>query len=178
MVSKKETGFRFEREALNYLKRVFEKVVWVSKKQHQALIDFVAYDENGIRYLIEAKYNKKQTPKLSDSQQYYSDYVVYKVGEEGEIKLIKTKNFQNRVDLDKVCPFIDFERIEEARKRNWERGLKGRYRPVCNFKKDFIIYLDEIDVKDMGLEEGDLVDIDDLIMVKKEAKNRRQKTRK
>ncbi len=51
----KKIGYDFELEVYDELKKYFKKVIWFSKKHPTAPYDFVCYDNQGKKYLFDAK---------------------------------------------------------------------------------------------------------------------------
>jgi len=118
MKSKRKIGRDFEIEAFEYLKNIFEDVIWLSENK-TSCIDFKAI-KDGKEVFIEAKcINSSSKPLLKYSQRE-ADYVLLK--NKNKIKLIEQKDFEKEVCIQKY-PMVTIT----IKNKTWKRLSRIKY---------------------------------------------------
>lgn len=88
-----KTGYNFEKKAKEYLKKIFDVVIWESEKNRKADVDFTCKMDNTI-YKIDAKYSYNGNPPEITFGQRNVDFIIF--GTKDNVELIPKNKFKEK----------------------------------------------------------------------------------
>jgi len=152
MTNTRKIGTKFEAEAFEILKKKFDKVEWLSKKNPNSTFNFKCIDD-GKKLFAEAKYVSKsnQTPKLSFYQK------------DADIVLCKKKDkiyFYKKPEIPLNCS------IGSLPEKVSRKGLPKNVFVIQRWGGSRVIILSSKFIKSKKLKAGDWVDISDIVKIK------------
>lgn len=130
-MNRKKIGKEFEKEAIEYLYEIFDKVEWLSEKE-QSSLDFRC-KLKGKEYFGDAKIVNNGKPQLKYSQRN-ADFVIFKLNE--KVHILFKSEFDEKISIEKephVCIGI--------LRNNWVNLVKIRLEFKCKTLNDVITLL-------------------------------------
>ena len=112
-----QIGTEFEREAYKILRKLFDKVEWLSKKK-QSTFDFKCWKDEESFFADAKIINRLSKPTLSFNQKN-ADFLIVKIN--GKIEFILKKEFGEKVFISKK----NLKTIKVSEK-NWKKLMKLR----------------------------------------------------
>lgn len=164
MKSRVEIGNEFEMEAFEYLKKIFVKVNWLSRRSCSSRYDFNCF--NGKKWVkVEAKRTTTMNKPTLRYKQRNADFIIFK-GRKNEIKLIPREDFE---EMAFVLSKQIFPSDKDISSIPYGLGV------VMYVGRSLSIVLNPKWVEDLNLEVGDKIDIEDAVKktsISKENKKR------
>ena len=77
MLTKKQIGTNFEKEAFKFLSEKFEEVIWLSLVDASSHYDFLCINKEKV-FFVEAKYNSNHNKPCLRPEQRNCEYVIFK----------------------------------------------------------------------------------------------------
>ncbi len=148
MVNRLAIGLAFEKEAFGYLKKIFDKVEWLSSKNMKSSFDFKCW-RNGVPYNVDAKHFKIKIKNIRlRYSQREADYLIVK--NNGKIELWDKSKINSNCKIDpklekiKTIKNLPLNTFQIIRASNYSHKIRltAEYLRVNNLQVGDIIDFD------------------------------------